>query len=159
MILSAMSSVTALLVISFLLYVLLSNYSLTMQLMNLDIFIQVIVVPSYFLICPFPSQILPVRCLVSCLKHQYHLHSVLPCIKLLSVFHQHQSGDHIFFLSGVSDYARQNRENACSALLILLFLRDSPRYIGVARKMIQFYKQQNVTVIHVERNNRRSDEP
>lgn len=108
---------------------------------------------------PFPSQILPVRCLVSCLKHQYHLHSVLPCIKLFSVFHQHQSGDHIFFLSGVSDYARQNRENACSALLILLFLRDSPRYIGVARKMIQFYKQQNVTVIHVERNNRRSDEP
>lgn len=113
MILSAMSSVSALLVISFLLYVLLSNYSLTMQLMNLDIFIQVIVVPSYFLIFPFPSQILPVRCLVSCLKHQYHLHSVLPCIKLFSVFHQHQSGGHIFFLSGVSDYARQNKQREC----------------------------------------------
>lgn len=125
--------------------------------LNLDI---LEVVPSYFLIFPFPSQILPVRCLVSCLKHQYHLHSVLPCIKLFSVSHQHQSGGHIFFLvEFLITQGIRKRENACSALPILLFLRDSPRYIGVARKMMQFCKQQNVTVIHVERNNRRSDEP
>lgn len=87
----------------------------------------------------FPSWVLPLRCLVSCLKRHSHMYSLFSCIKLITVSYQQQSGDHIFVLVDfLITWGIRKKENTWSMLPKLLFLTDSLRHMG-AREIVQPY--------------------
>lgn len=75
---------------------------------------------------PFCIEILPLRCLGSCLKHHASLFCIIFCSIISSVIRCH-----IFVLGNfLITWVIRKKDNTCSVLPKFLFLTDSPRHEG-----------------------------